>query len=133
AGGKMIAFSGGSDPCVPYPDAMQYYNRAAEAMGGYEKIAEFFRFFVYAGRDHGMAGRGVNVIWDNETDKGSLLDAVRAWREKGIAPSETVGARIEQIDGEAQLLFARKTYPYKADKAQGKDFSLNCDSRYLKQ
>lgn len=127
AGGKMIAFSGGSDPCVPYPDAIKYYNRAAEHAGGYENLASFFRFFLYAGRDHSNMGKGINTIFNNETDKGTLLDALRLWREKGIAPSSTVGARIE--DGKE--LFLRKTYPYKANGKEGADFAPSCADRYL--
>lgn len=127
AGGKMIAFSGGSDPCVPYPDAVKYYNRAAEKAGGYENLASFFRFFLYAGRDHGNTGKGINTIFNNETDKGTLLDALRLWREKGIAPDSTVGARIEG----KKTIFLRKVYPYKASGKEGIDFAPSCADCYL--
>ena len=56
----MIAFSGSSDPCVPYPDALKYYNRVCEKMGGYETVKKFFKFYVMPGKDHGFNGRGVN-------------------------------------------------------------------------
>lgn len=132
-GGKMIAFSGGSDPCVPFHDAMEYYNRVTAQMGGYEKTAAFFRFFVYPGREHGNGGRGVNTIWNDAQERGTLLDCLRRWCEKGIAPDKTVGARIEAPDGNARVVFVREVYPYKADKIKEKDFPAVCALRYLQK
>ena len=62
-GGKLIAFSGSADPCVPFPEAMRYCERVIDAMGGYDKTAEFFRYFLLPGRDHGGGGDGINAFF----------------------------------------------------------------------
>ena len=126
-GGKLIAFSGSADPCVPYPDAMKYYNRVVKKMGGYDKTSEFFRFFLCPGKDHGLTGRGTNAHWGSMENKEGLLDVLRRWRETGEAPEYIVSARVE---GE-RTVFARKTYPYKGDMKEGKEFPVSCSEKYF--
>lgn len=50
SGGKLMAYSGSADPCVPYPDAIKYYNRVCEKMGGYEIVKSFFKFYILPGK-----------------------------------------------------------------------------------
>lgn len=106
-GGKLLAFSGSADPCVPFPDALAYYRRVVDAMGGYEQTADFFRYFLFPGRDHGGGGLGSNRDWFAEDGSLDLFDAMCRWCEDGLAPESLTAARVE--DGTTQ--FARKIYP----------------------
>lgn len=125
-GGKLISYSGSADPCVPYPDAMNYYNRVCEKMGGYEKVSEFFKYYLVPGRDHGAGGNGANQVLGEEYMP--LLDVIRKWREENIAPKHLLAVRLE----EEKEIFARKIYPYEADGKTGKTFPKACDEEYLR-
>lgn len=125
-GGKLIAYSGSADPCVPFPDAMGYTGRVMEKMGGYNKAAECFRYFLLPGKDHGEGGLGANVLWGDTAGKTDALDSLRLWREKGIAPQYLVAARVEN----GQTVFARKIYPYGSGQNPKREFTKICE--YIK-
>jgi len=127
-GGKLIAYSGSSDPYVPYPDFMKYYRRVCDIMGGVESVQKFFKYFVLPGKNHDADGKGVNKFGMDEgcTD---VLEAIRLWREKGIEPRFMMGMRV--LDGE--VVFKRPVYPYSCDKREGYDCPDACDSRYLEK
>lgn len=127
-GGKMVAFSGSADPCVPYPDAVKYYNRVCEKMGGYENTNSFFRYFILPGRAHGAEGRGVNAVWSNEK-RDDMLHMLRDWCERGKAPEYLVTAHIDEADN---IKFIRKVYPYKGDKREERDFPKSWDTKYIR-
>ena len=110
-GGRMIVYSGSADPCVPYPDAEDYCNRLFAQNGGYGKTAEFFRYFLFPGRDHGCGGKGANREWAG-TEGGSLLDLLRLWCEKSVAPESVTAARV--VDG--VTVFTRTLYPYGSER-----------------
>ena len=77
-GGKLIMTLGTADSVVPYHASLDYYERVIEHFGGLEKVQSFFRFYLVPGMAHG-GGPGIN-------QPPNLLEAVRAWREKGTAP-----------------------------------------------
>ena len=129
-GGKMLAFSGSADPCVPYPDAIKYYNRVCDTMGGYETVKSFFKYFLLPGKDHGNSGRGVNEIWSNN-DEHELLHALREWQEKGIEPEYILGVRVEYDTKKEEPTFVRKVYPYSADNQEEVNYPKSCDIKYL--
>ena len=110
-GGRLILFSGSADPCVPYPDAMRYYDRVAAASGGYAAAMEFARWFLFPGRDHGSAGRGVSEVWADESGAGEMT-ALRRWREEGIAPDVLIGAAFRGGDAASGIRFMRKIPAY---------------------
>lgn len=129
-GGKMIAFSGSSDACVPYPDAIKYYNRVCEKMGGYEIVKSFFKFYILPGKEHSINGRGVNAVCANE-GREELLCTMREWCEKQIEPPYIIGAHIENEGDEQITAFINKIYPYEAYKIEEADYPKSCDVRYL--
>lgn len=129
-GGKLIMYSGSADPTSPWPDAVKYYNRVCDKMGGLEKVYGFFRHFIMPGMAHGNNGLGTNQKWADENRR-PLLDALRDWREKDMAPDYLVGAHIKKEDENGQVKFVRKVYPYMADKKEGKDFPVCSVDRYL--
>ena len=120
-GSKLLAFSGSADPCIPYPDAVQYYNHVSDKMGK-EICDSFFKYFVFPGRDHGVTGRGVTCKF------GKLLHVLRAWCEKGEAPDYLTAVRYENDEA----VFERKIYPYNADKVSPDTLQPVCCEEYLK-
>ena len=128
-GGKLIAFSASSDPCVPYPDAMRYCERVQGRFGGYEKTSEFYRWFLFPGMDHGAGGRGSNAIKGKDVSDGDWLEMLRRWREDGEAPEHLTAARYEN----GELIFARKIYPYGSNLFPITDHVPTCDEYYLEK
>ena len=157
-GGKLIMYTGTADPLVPWPDALKYYNKVCEKMGGYEKIKDFFRLFILPGKAHGNGGKGVNTLWgdENQTD---IFDTLINWCEEGCVPEYVIGAhRIKgakevaetekkikadkgseylvdtlkfKVADEENYKFFRKIYPYKGDKIEGVDFPWSCCDEYF--
>lgn len=122
-GGKIILYSGSADPCVPFPDAMNYYDRIIEQMGGYEKAASFARYFLFPGKDHGNSGKGTNAIWAS-TEGGGELEALRLWREEGKAPDSLIAVSFYDQNPDAGIRFLRPVYPYGAP--AGKKKTMTC-------
>lgn len=118
-GGKLLMYSGSADPCVPFPDAMRYYERVLENMGGYEIVKDFFRYFLMPGRDHGNTGRGTNAL--SSLEGKSELELLRDWKEKGIAPMSLQAIRYRNGDPKAEVEFIRTIYPYGSE-----HFPLGC-------
>jgi len=77
-GGKLIAYSGTADSCVPYTATLDYYERVADRLGSFEEAQKFFLFYILPGREHG-GGPGVSELRN-------AFEALVGWREKGIAP-----------------------------------------------
>lgn len=113
-GGKLIMYSGSADPCVPYPDAMNYYDRVTKQMGGYEKTQSFFRYFLLPGKDHGWSGNGTNAILSGSSDSGEL-EALRLWREEGKAPDSLTAVGYNNKKQEDGIRFSRRVYPHSED------------------
>ena len=99
-GGKLVMTLGTADSVVPYHASIDYYERVAERLGGLDKARAFFRFYVVPGLSHG-GGPGIN-------QPPSLLDAVRAWREKGTVPEGLVGRHAEG----GKVTLEMPIYPY---------------------
>lgn len=78
-GGKLVMTLGTADSVVPYHASVDYYERVIGHFGGLKKAQSFFHFYVVPGLAHG-GGPGIN-------QPPNLLEAVRAWREKGTAPA----------------------------------------------
>ncbi len=125
-GGKLIVYSGASDPCVPFPDAQNYCERVWKTCGGYDRVSQFYRWFLVPGMDHGNGGHGVNTLWSDEGGH-DLFSALRRWREEGIAPDHIVGARVT---GEG-VQFTRRLYPYGSGQFPPCAHVPTCDEYYL--
>ena len=103
-GGKLIMMSGSVDPIVPVHATIDYYERVVASFGGLEKTQAFFRFYIIPGMAH-SGGPGINQPPD-------MVEAVRAWREQGVAPEVVFGRRI--VDGKQELQMPIYPYPLKA-------------------
>ena len=130
-GGKLIVYSGVADPAGPYADALHYYNRVCDCLGGISEVLPFFRFFLLPGKAHGDTGLGVRQIY-GEGQGVPLLAAIRAWREEGKAPAYLSCAHITNEDGKEWVKFRRNVYPYLCEKrTEGVDYPATTCRRYL--
>ncbi len=102
-GGKLITTLGTADSVVPYHASIDYYERVIGHFGSLEKARSFFHFYIVPGLAHG-GGPGIN-------QPPNLLEAVRAWREKGIAPHSLLGRHAEE-NGMGKVLWEMPLYPY---------------------
>jgi len=102
-GGKLIATTGAADSVVPLQATIDHYERVVEHFGGLEKARSFIRLYLVPGMAHG-GGPGVNQT-------PNLLDAVRAWRERGVAPGALTGRHV--VNGKAEWEMPLQPYPQK--------------------
>jgi feruloyl esterase len=83
-GGRLLMYTGWSDPIVPPLDAVTYYDGVVKTMGGLEKTREFYRFFLAPGMGHCGGGPGPNTF--------DTLAALEQWVEKGSAPDKLLAS-----------------------------------------
>jgi feruloyl esterase len=83
-GGKLLMYTGWSDPVVPPQDAVAYYDGVVKTMGGLDKTREFFRLFLAPGMGHCSGGPGPNQF--------DALAALEQWVEKGVAPDKLIAS-----------------------------------------
>ena len=79
AGGRLLAYAGTQDSCVPCGPTLDYFDAVAARLGSRDAARSFFRLYVLPGREH-FGGPGIQELR-------RPLDALRRWREKGVAPS----------------------------------------------
>lgn len=117
-GGKILMYSGMSDPLVPYQDALHYYERVIQDQGGLAQTQDFFRFFLVPGMGHCGGGPGLNDIglggvqnvWqDSEHD---VLSALVEWVEHGTAPEKIIATAFKDSFAPNGISFQRPIYPY---------------------
>lgn len=104
-GGKLLMYSGTADPLVPYPDALNYYERVAEAQRGLERTRDFFRYFLIPGRCHGSTLSF--DIGDN-----AFLSALMEWVENGKAPDRMLASARREGNPAGEILAQRPVYAY---------------------
>ena len=116
-GGKIIMYTGTCDAIVPFQDAVHYYERVAQAMGGLEQTQSFFRYYIVPGMTHCGGGPGVNDFGqglppvpppDTERD---VLTLLMRWVEQGEAPGRILATRYAD-DGSGRVEMQRPLYPY---------------------
>lgn len=117
-GGKIMMFSGMSDPLVTYQDALHYYERVIHSQGGLAQTQDFFRFFLLPGMGYCGGGPGINDIGlggvqsirqDSEHD---VLSACVEWVEHGIAPEKMIATAFKDGFAPNGISFQRPIYPY---------------------
>jgi feruloyl esterase len=109
-GGKIVMHTGWSDPILPAPDVIKYYEEVGQSMGG-AAAASFFRLFMAPGMGHCSGGPGPNSV--------DALPALESWVEQGIAP-ETLLATRRRSDGSVERTRPLCVYP-KVARWNGKD------------
>jgi feruloyl esterase len=81
-GGKIIFYTGMSDPVFSANDLIRYYRRLMDDNGGMKQGREFARLFRVAGMNHCGGGPAL--------DKFDALTAIQEWVEKGSAPDQMI-------------------------------------------
>lgn len=76
-GSKMVMYQSWNETWVPPRTITTYYKSVADTMGGESRTLDFFRLFMVP--NFGMCAAMSPGTFD-------ALDAVRKWREEGIAP-----------------------------------------------
>jgi len=110
AGGKLLMFGGTADTLVPFPDALNYYERVVAAVktrsrstgepmvaDSLESAQKFFRYFLAPGMGHCGGGPGItdfgqamSATQTNDVDH-DILTALLAWKESGRVPEQFAG------------------------------------------
>jgi len=101
AGGKLVLWHGWSDQLIIATGTIDYYERVARELGGYERTQEFARLFMAPGVMHCAGGNGPQPQ--------GLFEAVVDWVEQGRAPDRILASKA--IDGGTQT---RPLCPYPA-------------------
>lgn len=76
--GRLIMYNGTADPVTPPEEGIRYYENVQKAMGGAEKTAAFFRYFLVPGMGHCGGGAGPNAF--------DTLGALDRWVTQGVPP-----------------------------------------------
>jgi len=81
-GGKLILYTGMSDPVFSANDLIRYYNRLAQQNGGMAATRQFARLFRIPGMTHCFGGPALDDFDD--------LTAIETWVERGTPPDQLV-------------------------------------------
>ena len=76
--------TGWSDPILPAPDVIKYYEEVTQTMGGPAETQKFFRLFMAPGMGHCSGGPG--------PDHFDTLAALEQWVEHGNAPDKLIAS-----------------------------------------
>jgi len=79
-GGKLLMYQSWNETWIPPRMATVYYNGVVKTMGGENQTKDFFRLFMVP--DFGMCAGNQGAF--------GALDAVRQWRENGVAPDRII-------------------------------------------
>jgi feruloyl esterase len=99
-GGRIVMHTGWSDPILPAPDVIKYYEEVTHEMGS--STRQFFRLFLAPGMGHCSGGPGPNTL--------DALAALETWVEKGTPP-ETIVATRRRADGSVERSRPLCAYP----------------------
>lgn len=103
SGGKLLVWHGAADQIIFPQGTTQYRKQVEDVMGGAAQVDEFFRYFLAPGVDHCGLGQTFGAKPNN-----SPFEALIAWVENSIAPTEIVG----ETPPNAPLNFTRKICSY---------------------
>ena len=87
AGGKMILWTGWSDPAIPAAGTLSYYDGVAE---GDEEVDDYLRLFMLPGVLHCAGGPGPDYV--------DWLSAIQGWVEADEAPERLIATRSSEPD-----------------------------------
>ena len=91
AGGRLILWTGWSDPAIPASGTIQYYEGVA---AGDEDVDELVRMFMLPGVLHCAGGPGPDLV--------DWIAAIQAWVEEDRAPERLVATKVNQGEVEMQ-------------------------------
>ncbi|HEY3439682.1 MAG TPA: tannase/feruloyl esterase family alpha/beta hydrolase [Paludibaculum sp.] len=91
--GKLLVYHGWADPVAPPEESIRYYESVSRIMGGYAKLAPFYRLFLAPGMGHCSGGPGPNSF--------DGLGALDQWVTRSVAPdriiaSHSTGGKVDR-------------------------------------
>lgn len=124
-------FHGMSDGLIATRSSNVFYSRVADALGGYDQLADWFRYFLVPGMQH-VVGTAVDAPWyfaqpnaaaDLGTDiystpgfadaQHDALLALMRWVEEGEAPDQIVATTWKNsTDASSGVLRQRPLCPW---------------------
>ena len=129
-GGKLIVYSGSADHLGPWADALNYYRRVCEKTGGYDKVKEFFKYFIIPGMGHGEGARGADLVKGSDGESEVLSD-LRAWREHGVPPHHLTAVHKMPNGIDTDVKFKRDVLPITPESPVWDDYPECCSARLL--
>jgi feruloyl esterase len=102
-GGKLILFTGLSDPIFSANDLVRYYEKIAADNGGAQATMDWARLYLFPGMTH--CGGGPSL------DDFDPLAALENWVEKN-QPPDTMPARGPSFPGRSRNICAYPAYPH---------------------
>ncbi len=103
-GGKVIMFTGWSDPNLHPEVLISYYDAMSKAVGGTDAARSFSRLFMAPGLNHCIGGDGPNVFGQQlvttapEGAERNILQALERWVIEGVAPEQIIAQRHADDD-----------------------------------
>jgi hypothetical protein len=85
SGGKLILWHGWVDQLINAEGTVDYYERVAREMGGFDRTQEFARLFMAPGVAHCAGGNGPQPQ--------AAFETLMEWVEEGDAPATLLAAR----------------------------------------
>ncbi len=92
SGGKVVLWHGWNDQLITAEGTIDYYDRVARELGGYDRTQSFARLFMAPGVAHCAGGDGPQPQ--------GMFQAVVDWVEQGKAPDRIVASKA--VDGGMQ-------------------------------
>jgi hypothetical protein len=89
AGGKFILWNGGNSYAVSPRNTTDYFQKAANVVGGQATLNQFLTYYLTPGTNHCGGGPGASPM------TGDLLKALDAWSTSGTAPGTRVAAHVD--------------------------------------
>ncbi len=119
AGGKLIKWSGSSDPCCSYIEQENTYDNAVGGLGA-ERVAKMFALYSIPGMGHCAGGTGPEDAID------MMLVALIDWVEKGKAPGAIAAHRGDRVQTPFKVMAttAEAGVPLQPSTGQSRDFLL---------
>jgi Tannase and feruloyl esterase len=117
-GGKLIHYSGWSDPAVAAKSNINYYTSVTKVAGGLAATEDFYRMFMVPGMGHCGGGPGANAFGNfvdgpsPSSPSDDLLSALDQWVELGIAPDEIIATKYVNDNPANGIAFQRPLCPY---------------------
>ncbi|EGG01991.1 uncharacterized protein MELLADRAFT_91750 [Melampsora larici-populina 98AG31] len=124
-GGKLMTYTGMSDPLIPSRSSIWYHGQVKKALG--RDPRESYRLFPVPGMGHcgggpgassiGAAGQGVfpptDMMQSSKFDsKHDMVLALIEWTENGKAPDHMIAAKFKNDQRAEGLQFQRKLCPW---------------------
>jgi feruloyl esterase len=126
AGGKLIQYHGWDDPNIPALEAVKFYGDVVadqakrhrlSAKQAQAQTSEFFRLFMAPGMGHCNGGDGPSNFGQNgqrplapDAEHDTLI-ALENWVEKGTAPDQFIGSRVDAKSGAVDMTRPICAYP----------------------